>query len=104
MTLAALTETEITAMLAALPGWRRAGDAIERGFKFADFSAAWGFMAQVALLAEKMDHHPTWSNTYNRVHIALTTHDADGLTARDRRLAEAIEALGHGAAVDPSGP
>jgi 4a-hydroxytetrahydrobiopterin dehydratase len=90
---AALNETEIAALLAALPKWKLAGASIERDFKFKDFSAAWGFMARVALLAEKMDHHPDWSNAYNQVHIALSTHDAGGLTARDRALAEAIDAL-----------
>jgi len=76
-----------------LPLWRMAPgrDAIERGFKFADFSAAWGFMSRVALLAEAQDHHPEWSNTYNRVSIVLTTHDAGGLSDRDVRLAQAID-------------
>ena len=79
----------------ALPLWRMAPgrDAIERGFKFADFSAAWGFMSRVALLAEAQDHHPEWSNTYNRVSIVLTTHDAGGLSDRDVRLAQAIDRL-----------
>ncbi len=93
MTLTALTETEIATLLAALPAWRRAGNAIERDFSFGDFSAAWGFMARVALLAEKHDHHPDWSNTYNRVHIALSTHDAGGLTRRVPGLAAAIDRL-----------
>jgi 4a-hydroxytetrahydrobiopterin dehydratase len=93
MTLTALTETEIAALLAALPAWRHAGNTIERDFSFRDFSAAWGFMARVALLAEKHDHHPDWSNTYNRVHIALSTHDAGGLTRRDADLAAAIDRL-----------
>ena len=81
------------ALLEALPQWRRNGAGIERAFSFADFSAAWGFMARVALLAEKLDHHPAWSNTYNRVHITLTTHDAGGLTRRDQALAEGIDKL-----------
>ena len=89
----ALDETAIDALLQALPHWKRTGTAIERDFTFADFSAAWGFMARVALLAEKHDHHPTWSNSYKQVHIALTTHDAGGLTEKDRRLAGAIDAL-----------
>lgn len=91
MALHALNEAEIAALLEALPQWRRAGGTIERDFKFRDFSAAWAFMSQVALLAEKHDHHPNWSNVYNQVHIALSTHDAGGLTARDRALAEAID-------------
>ena len=69
--------------------WR----AIERSFKFADFSEAWGFMNRVALLAEAHDHHPEWSNVYNTVEIALTTHDADGLSMRDVEMAKAINAL-----------
>jgi 4a-hydroxytetrahydrobiopterin dehydratase len=93
MTRTALDETEIAALLVALPQWRRVGATIERDFTFKDFSAAWGFMARVALLAEKLDHHPNWSNTYNRVQVALTTHDAGGLTARDRALAEGIDAV-----------
>jgi 4a-hydroxytetrahydrobiopterin dehydratase len=64
-----------------------------RTFKFKDFVEAFGFMAQVALLAEKMDHHPEWSNVYNRVEILLTTHDCNGLSARDVTLAQAIDRL-----------
>ncbi len=90
---AALDESAIAALLAALPAWQRNGESIEREFIFANFSEAWGFMARVALLAEKMDHHPNWSNVYKTVHIALTTHDAGGLTAKDRILAEAIDRL-----------
>ena len=74
-------------------GCAQPGAAIERRFTFADFSAAWAFMSRVALLAETHDHHPEWSNVYNRVDIALTTHDAGGLSARDARLAAAIDAL-----------
>ena len=78
-----------------LPGWRLLADrdAIARDFKFKDFGAAWGFMARVALLAERHDHHPEWSNVYNRVSITLTTHDAGGLSERDLALARAIDAL-----------
>jgi 4a-hydroxytetrahydrobiopterin dehydratase len=68
-------------------------DAIQRDFAFADFSEAWGFMARVALLAEKQDHHPEWSNVWNRVSITLATHDAGGLSLRDIKLAQAIDAL-----------
>jgi 4a-hydroxytetrahydrobiopterin dehydratase len=81
---------------AALPeGWAILPDrdAIARSFRFKDFSEAWGFMARVALLAEAQDHHPEWSNVWNRVEIVLTTHDAGGLSARDVRLAEAINRL-----------
>jgi 4a-hydroxytetrahydrobiopterin dehydratase len=90
---AALDEPGIAALLAALPGWTRNGDRIERDFTFADFSQAWGFMARVALAAEKLDHHPDWSNSYKTVHIALTSHDAGGLTPKDRLLAETIDRL-----------
>lgn len=78
-----------------LPLWQmvEGRDAIRRRFRFADFSAAWGFMARVALLAEKLDHHPEWSNVWNRVEILLTTHDAGGLSARDVALAQAIDAI-----------
>ena len=68
-------------------------DAIRREFKFADFSAAWGFMTRVALLAEKLDHHPDWSNVWNTVRIELSTHDAGGLSENDVKLAKAIDAL-----------
>jgi 4a-hydroxytetrahydrobiopterin dehydratase len=83
------------ALPATLPGWSlvEGRDAIRRGFRFKDFSEAWGFMARVALLAEAQDHHPEWSNVWNRVEIVLTTHDAGGLSARDVRLAQAIDAL-----------
>ena len=70
-----------------------ARDALTRRFVFADFSEAFAFMARVALLAEKADHHPEWSNVWNRVDIALTTHDAGGLSARDVEMAKAIDAL-----------
>lgn len=78
-----------------LPHWSLVSgrDAIERKFHFADFSQAFAFMTRVALLAEAQDHHPEWSNVYSRVHILLSTHDAGGLSARDLRLAHAIDAL-----------
>ena len=87
-----LSTAERNTALAQLPGWtlRADGLAIERGFKFADFSAAFAFMTRVALLAERMDHHPEWSNVYNRVAITLTTHDAGGLSERDVAMAKAM--------------
>ena len=90
-----LTEAERAGLAAALPAWRlvEGRDAIARSFRFRDFSEAWGFMARVALLAEAQDHHPEWSNVWNRVEIVLSTHDAGGLSARDLRLASAIDAL-----------
>jgi 4a-hydroxytetrahydrobiopterin dehydratase len=71
-------------------GWTREGDAIERAFRFANFSEAWAFMSRVALLAEAADHHPEWRNVWNLVEIRLTTHDAGGLTDQDIALAAKI--------------
>lgn len=95
MAVARLTEAEVAALLAELPQWAlsRGGAAIARSFRFRDFSEAFAFMTRVALLAEQADHHPEWSNVYNRVEITLTTHDADGLSQRDAALAQAIDAL-----------
>lgn len=92
MAVTRLTDAEVAALLAEHPAWtlRADGLAIEREFKFKDFNAAFGFMARVALYAEKSDHHPEWFNVYNRVRITLTTHDADGLSARDAAMARAI--------------
>jgi 4a-hydroxytetrahydrobiopterin dehydratase len=91
----AATDGEITASLAALPGWAKvaARSAITRSFKWADFNEAWGFMNRVALIAEKMDHHPEWSNVWNKVEITLSTHDAGGLSDLDFKLAAAIDAV-----------
>lgn len=90
-----------TAALADLPAWSVADgdrDAISRTFRFSDFNAAFGFMTRVALKADKMDHHPEWSNVYNRVEVLLTTHDADGVTDLDVQMArfmdEAARSLG----------
>lgn len=92
---------DVAETLKALPDWSAApGDrpAILRKLVFADFNAAFGFMTRVALLADKMDHHPEWSNVYNRVEVLLTTHDAGGVTELDIRMArfidEAAKALG----------
>lgn len=75
-------------------GWDEADGRLRRELTFANFSEAWAFMSRVALLAEKADHHPNWSNVWNRVEIELTSHDAGNtVTDRDRRLAEAINAL-----------
>ncbi len=81
------------AALATLPDWAHepARDALTRRFTFGDFCSAFAFMTHVALLAEKADHHPEWSNIYNRVDILLTTHDAAGLSGRDVELAQAID-------------
>ena len=92
---AELAVEEREAALASLPGWtlRADGKAITRNFRFRDFTEAWAFMGKVAALAGAQDHHPEWSNVYNRVEITLTTHDAGGLSARDVRLARAIDGL-----------
>lgn len=82
------------ALTGELPGWRLDGEHLARSFQFADFSQAFAFMVRVALLAEQQNHHPEWSNVWNRVEIRLTTHDAGGLSARDVTLAKAIDALG----------
>jgi 4a-hydroxytetrahydrobiopterin dehydratase len=92
---AKLDLAERAAALRELRDWREAKgrDAIERSFTFKDFTEAWGFMAKVALLAEKQNHHPEWFNVWNRVDITLSTHDAGGLSQRDVKLAKAIDAL-----------
>lgn len=79
--------------LARLVGWHEAEgrDAIAKSFSFASFNQAFGFMTRVALLAEKMNHHPEWSNVYNKVAVTLTSHDAGGITERDIKLAEAMD-------------
>ena len=79
--------------LEALPLWAEAAgrDAIARSLRFATFAEAFGFMAEIALVAERMDHHPEWSNVYNRVDILLATHDAGGVTELDVSLAGAID-------------
>jgi 4a-hydroxytetrahydrobiopterin dehydratase len=90
-----LDTSEREAARAELPLWQLVNgrDALTRAFKFADFSAAFGFMTQVALAAEKLDHHPEWLNVWNRVEITLSTHDAGGLTERDVKLAKIIDRL-----------
>jgi 4a-hydroxytetrahydrobiopterin dehydratase len=81
------------AALERLQGWSAAEgrDAIVKSYRFADFAEAFGFMTQVALVAERMDHHPEWSNVYNRVEALLATHDAGGVTEKDVALAQAMD-------------
>jgi 4a-hydroxytetrahydrobiopterin dehydratase len=95
MAIAPLTPAEREAALAALPHWTLSADslAITRTLIFADFAQAFGFMARVAIVAEKADHHPEWFNVYNRVEVRLTTHDAGGVSHRDVALATAIDAF-----------
>lgn len=90
-----LTGSARTRALADLSAWREVAgrDAIRRDFKFGDFSEAFGFMARVALAAERMDHHPEWSNVYNKVEITLATHDCGGVSERDIALARVIDLI-----------
>ncbi len=92
---ATLNETERAAALAALPGWSLdpEREAIRRSFRFAGFTEAFAFMTAVALEAERADHHPEWSNVWNRVDMRLTTHSAGGLTPKDIALATKADAL-----------
>ena len=84
--------------LARLSGWQQADgrDAIQRTYEFRNFNEAFGFMARVALVAEKMDHHPEWRNVYKTVEVTLSSHDAGGLTERDVTLAEAMDKIAGG--------
>lgn len=99
-----LTPEERAALLVALEetGWRAApdGDGITKRLLFKGFSDAWGFMSQVALCAERMDHHPDWRNVWNRVEITLSTHSCDGLSVLDVELARALDKLAGGVEVD----
>ena len=86
--------------LARLPDWAKVAgdrDAIQRTFRFKDFNAAFGFMTRVALMADKLDHHPEWFNVYNRVEVVLATHDADGVSELDVTLAGFMDACASGA-------
>ena len=86
------TDAEIQEALENLPGWEEDDDAIAKGFEFDDFKQAWAFMSKIADKAEEMDHHPEWTNVYNKVLIRLSTHDAGGITSKDFELARHIEA------------
>jgi len=90
-----LTDDERANLGTLVPGWAPAldRDALRRDFKFADFNEAWGFMCRVALMAEKLDHHPEWSNVWNTVRIELSTHDVGGLSDMDLKLAQAIDKI-----------
>lgn len=94
-----ITDDQLDTVLENLPNWQR-GEAqdniqgsITRSFTFKDFVSAFGFMSQAALIAEKMNHHPDWSNVYNRVDVNLTTHDAGGVTQKDVELAHALDTI-----------
>ena len=90
-----LTEPERAAALKNLPGWSEVDgrDAITREFRFADFNEAWGFMARVALKAERMNHHPEWFNVYSTVRVTLSTHDCGGLSPLDIGMAAFMDTL-----------
>ena len=88
-----LTPAEIETLATTLPAWRLVEGKLQRQLTFADFSEAFGFMVRVALVAESLGHHPEWSNVWNRVTIALTTHDTGGLSNLDTELAHRIDAL-----------
>ncbi len=90
-----LTPEERISALAGLAGWQidPNRDAISKSFRFHDFNAAWGFMTRIALQAEKLDHHPEWSNVYGAVDITLTTHDCSGVSKRDIQLATSIDQI-----------
>lgn len=89
-----LSGADCERLLATVPGWTLSDDgtSVSANLEFANFADAWGFMSEIAIEADKLDHHPEWSNVYNRVSITLTTHDAGGLTARDQALADKIAA------------
>ncbi|MCH9684884.1 MAG: 4a-hydroxytetrahydrobiopterin dehydratase [Deltaproteobacteria bacterium] len=95
-----LSDEEVTTQLADLPGWSVEDGKLTRHYRFQDFIAAVGFMTQVAIEAEQLDHHPNWSNVYNRVDVTLWTHDAGGLTALDVKLARAMERRAGAAVTD----
>ena len=90
-----LSEEKVSAALSELDGWQRVEgrDAITRSFQFGNFVEAFGFMTKCALVAEKMDHHPEWSNVYKNVEVTLTTHSADGVTDLDIKLARQMDRL-----------
>ncbi len=93
MPISKLTAAEIHSRLDALTDWELKNGKLHRTFEFRDFVAAFGFMSQVALLAERANHHPEWSNVYNCVEVSLTTHEAKGISERDFALANAIDRL-----------
>lgn len=88
-----LNDKEVAAMVERMPGWSVKGGKLHREYKFADFPHAFGMMATAAPMIEKMDHHPEWSNVYNRVTVDLATHDAGGITQKDFDLAALLEGV-----------
>ena len=90
---AILTAEEIEAALTGIPAWKLAGGKLARTFVYSNFVEAFGFMTRVALLAERADHHPDWSNSYKTVEVSLMTHQVGGLTTKDTSLAKQIDAV-----------
>jgi 4a-hydroxytetrahydrobiopterin dehydratase len=90
---AKLTDAEISAALAQLPGWTVENGKLHRTYKFPDFAHAMGFMATAAPLIERRNHHPEWANVYNRVTVHLVTHDSGGITQKDADLAALLEGI-----------
>lgn len=88
-----LSSEEIDALASLLPLWTAADGALTRSFEFADFTEAFAFMTRVAFIAESLDHHPDWSNVYNRVDVSISTHDRNGLTDFDVAFAQQVDAL-----------
>ena len=87
-----LSDDDITAALGALDGWEHDGDALAKTFEFADFPAAIDFMGRAAERIDELDHHPEWTNVYNRVEVRLSSHDVGGISERDLRLARLLDA------------
>ena len=88
-----MTKKEVAARLGEIEGWKLASGQLHKEFHFTDFNEAFGFMSRVALLAEKQNHHPEWTNVYNRVAVSLSSHDVGGISGRDFKLAAAIDGL-----------
>ena len=93
MAISKLSSEAIKSAIASIPDWSLVGEKLTKSFKFKDFTEAFGFITKVALIAEKMDHHPEWFNVYNHLKIELTTHDAGGISQLDLDLAKKINAL-----------
>ena len=89
-----LSADEVAEHMKSLPNWEQRGERLVRTFRFPDFVGAFGWMTRVALVAEKMNHHPEWRNVYDTIDVELTTHDAGGLTVNDVRLAAEMDRLG----------
>jgi 4a-hydroxytetrahydrobiopterin dehydratase len=102
MTRTRLTSQQLQDAIDRLDGWTLDDGKLARELVFGDFARAFGFMTSVALVAQAMDHHPDWSNVYDRVSIRLHTHDSGGITARDVELASQIDALAAGADASPA--